>query len=108
MRRDFHEHMDMFSRQNAGDDLDAKFFAQLPDNRSYPLPQRAFQHLVAILRDPDDVIPMVKNRVTRLCRSETDSLKCAFPPRATPMLRSHALNTKRPKPLSTKDGYLNT
>src|SRR5437660_259861 len=61
MRRDFHEHMDMFSRQNAGDDLDAKFFAQLPDNRSYPLPQRAFQHLVAILRDPDDVIPMVKN-----------------------------------------------
>src|ERR1700716_2427443 len=66
MRRDFHEHMDMFSRQNAGDDLDAKFFAQLPDNRSYPLPQRAFQHLVAILRDPDDVIPMVKNRVTPL------------------------------------------
>jgi hypothetical protein len=57
--RDFHEHMDMFSRQNAGDDLDAKFFAQLPDNRSYPLPQCAFQHLVAILRDPDDVIPMV-------------------------------------------------
>src|SRR5947207_3259338 len=67
MRRDFHEHMDMFSRQNAGDDLDAKFFAQLPDNRSYPLPQRAFQHLVAILRDPDDVIPMVKNRVTPAC-----------------------------------------
>ena len=59
--------MDMFSRQNPGDDLDAKFFAQLPDNRSYPLPQRAFQHLVAILRDPDDVIPMVKNRVTPAC-----------------------------------------
>src|SRR5450631_1959012 len=55
MRRDFHEHMDMFSRQNAGYDLDAQFFAHLPDNRSYPLPQRAFQHLVAILRDPDDV-----------------------------------------------------
>ena len=67
MRRDFHEHMDMFSRQNAGDDLDAKFFAQLPDNRSYPLPQRAFQHPVAILRDPDDVIPMVKTRVTPAC-----------------------------------------
>ena len=64
MRRDFHEHMDMFSRQNAGYDLDAQFSAHLPDNRSYPLPQRAFQHLVAILRDPDDVIPMVKNRVT--------------------------------------------
>src|ERR1700730_17362136 len=67
MGRDFHEHMDMFSRQNARDDLDAKFFAQLPYNRSYPLPQRAFQHLVAILRDPDDVIPVVKNRVTPAC-----------------------------------------
>ena len=71
--------MDMFSRQNPGDDLDAKFFAQLPDNRSYPLPQRAFQHLVAILRDPDDVIPMVKNRVTPACVAQTDSLKWAFP-----------------------------
>ena len=48
--------MDMFSRQTAGDDLDAQFFAHLSDNRSYPLLQRAFQHLVAILRDPDDVI----------------------------------------------------
>src|SRR4030088_861185 len=63
MRRDFHEHMDMFSRQNAGDDLDAKFLAQLPDNRSYPLPQRAFQHLVAILRDPDHVIRSPRGRV---------------------------------------------
>jgi hypothetical protein len=53
----------MLPRQNAGDDLDAPFLAHLPDNRSYPLPQRDFQHLVAILRDPDDVVPMVKNRV---------------------------------------------
>jgi hypothetical protein len=61
---DFHEHMDMFSRQNARDDLDTQFFAHLPDNRSYPVPQRAFQHLVAVFCDPDDVIPMVKNCVT--------------------------------------------
>jgi hypothetical protein len=27
MRRDFHQHMDMFSRQNAGDDLEAQVFA---------------------------------------------------------------------------------
>jgi hypothetical protein len=67
MRRDFHQHMDMFSRQNAGDDLEAQVFAHLPDNRSYLLPQRAFQHLVAILRDPDDVVAMVKNRVTPAC-----------------------------------------
>jgi hypothetical protein len=46
MRRDFHEHMDMFPRQPAGDDLDAAFLAHLPDNHSYPLPQRAFQHVV--------------------------------------------------------------
>ena len=59
--------MDMFSRQNAGYDLDAQFFAHLPDNRSYASPQRAFQPLVAILRDPDDVIPIVKNRVTSAC-----------------------------------------
>jgi hypothetical protein len=37
MRRDFHEHMDMSSRQNAGHDLDAQFLAHQPDNRSYPL-----------------------------------------------------------------------
>jgi hypothetical protein len=42
MRRDFHQHMDKFSRQSAGDDLDDQFLAHLPDNRSYPLPQRAF------------------------------------------------------------------
>jgi hypothetical protein len=59
--------MDMVPRQNAGDDLDAEFLADLPDNRSYPLPQRAFQHLGAILRDPDDVAAMVKNRVTPAC-----------------------------------------
>ena len=69
MRRDFHEHMDMFSRQNAGYDLDAQFSAHLPDNRSYPLPQRAFQHLVAILRDPDDVLPMLKHRGRPVCSS---------------------------------------
>jgi hypothetical protein len=27
MRRDFHQHMDMFSRQHAGDDLYAQVFA---------------------------------------------------------------------------------
>lgn len=67
MRRDFHAHMDMFPRQHAGDDLYAKFLADLPDDCSDPLPQRAFQHLAAILRDPDDVVPMVKNRVTPAC-----------------------------------------
>ena len=64
---DFHEHMDMFSRQNAGYDLDAQFSAHLPDNRSNPLPQRAFQHLVAILAQvllmgasPHYVVPTIR------------------------------------------------
>jgi hypothetical protein len=35
-----------------------------PDDRSYAVPQGSFRHLVAILRDPDDMIPMVKNGVT--------------------------------------------
>ncbi|MGH6823475.1 MAG: hypothetical protein ACRECP_04775 [Methylocella sp.] len=39
MRQDFREHMEMFSRRHAGDDLDAQFFADLPDNPSYPLPK---------------------------------------------------------------------
>jgi hypothetical protein len=56
--------MDMLPRQHAGDDLDAEFLARLPDHRSYPLPRRAFQHRVAILRDPDDGVAIVKNRVT--------------------------------------------
>jgi hypothetical protein len=57
----------MVSRQDTGYDLDAQVFAYLPDNRSHPLRQRAFQHLVAILRDLDDVITLVKNRVTPAC-----------------------------------------
>ena len=95
--------MGMFSRQNAGYDLDAQFSAHLPDNRSYPLPQRAFQHLVAILRDPDDVIPMVKNRVTPACVALDDSLKRAFPPRGTSILRNESMNKKRLKPLPVGD-----
>ena len=50
MRRDFHEHMDMFSRQNAGYDLDAQFSAHLPDNRSYPLPNAPSSTLYAQVR----------------------------------------------------------
>jgi hypothetical protein len=44
--------------------LHIQFFADLPDDRSYPIPQGSLQHLIAILRNPDDVIAMVKNSVT--------------------------------------------
>src|SRR5580700_1144845 len=58
------EHVDMLFGQNARYDLNAKLLADLLDDRSYPLAQCPLQHLVAILRDPDDVIAMVKNGVT--------------------------------------------
>jgi hypothetical protein len=67
MRRNFHEHMHKLFGQYAGHDLDAEFFADLSDNRSYPFSQCAFQHFVAILRDPDDVVAVVKNCVTSGC-----------------------------------------
>jgi hypothetical protein len=53
--------------QHAGYNFHAQFFADLPDDRSYPISQSAFQHFVAVLRDPDDVITMVENRVTSAC-----------------------------------------
>ena len=65
--RDGDEHVDMLFGQNARYDLNTKLVADLLDDRSYPLAQRPLQHLVAILRDPDDVIAMVKNRVTSGC-----------------------------------------
>jgi hypothetical protein len=65
--RNLHEHMDMLFGQYAGDDLYAEFFADLSDDRSYPISQSAFQHFVAIFRDPDDVVAVVKNGVTSGC-----------------------------------------
>ena len=38
MGRDFHEHMHVFFGQDAGHNLNAELFANLPDNRAYPLP----------------------------------------------------------------------
>ena len=67
MRWYLDEHVDVLFGQNAGDDLDSQFLADLPDNRSYPLPQRAFQNLIAVFGDPDDVVAMVKNGVTSGC-----------------------------------------
>ena len=61
------EHVDMLFGQNARYDLNAKLVADLLDDRSYPLAQCSLQHLVPILRDPDDVIAMVKNGVTSGC-----------------------------------------
>ena len=56
--------MDMIARQHTLDDLHAHFTTDLPDDVPHPLPQFPLEHLVAILGDPDDVIAVVKNRVT--------------------------------------------
>lgn len=64
MGRHRDEHVDVIARQHALDDLHAHFTADLPDDVPHPLAQLALQHLVAILGDPDDVIAVVKNRVT--------------------------------------------
>jgi hypothetical protein len=50
MRRDFHQHMDMFSRDKTPETTWTPSSLQTC-HRSYPLPQRDFLHLVAILRD---------------------------------------------------------
>src|SRR5450756_1643760 len=91
MRWYLDEHVDVLFGQNAGDDLDSQFLADQPDNRSYPLPQRAFQNLIAVFGDPDDVVAMVKNGVTSGCIAHRLT--------ETPILRSQAMSKKRLKPL---------
>src|ERR1035437_1706204 len=80
MRWDLDEHVDVPFGQNAGDDLDSQFLADLPDNRSYPLPQRAFQNLIAVFGDPDDVVAMLKNGVTSGCIAHRLPPKKGVPP----------------------------
>ncbi len=67
LRGYLHEHVDMLFGQNARYDLDAQFFAHLPNDGSYPLAQCSFQNLLAILCNPNDVVTMVKNGMTSGC-----------------------------------------
>ena len=69
LRGYLHEHVDMLFGQNARYDLDAQFFAHLPNDGSYPLAQCSFQNLIAILCNPNDVVTMVKNGMTSGLRS---------------------------------------
>ena len=64
MGRDFDEHMDMVPRQRPADDGHAHLGADLPDDVPHPRADLAMKHLVAILRCPDDMIAMMKKRVT--------------------------------------------
>lgn len=55
--------MHVVTRNNPFDNLDAQLFANLPDDIAYAHPKLAFQHRVAILGDPDDVITVIENGV---------------------------------------------
>ena len=62
--RDFDEHVDMIARQRPADDGHAHLGADLPDDVAHPRADLAVKHLVTVLGRPDDVIAMVKKRVT--------------------------------------------
>ena len=64
VRRDFDEHVDVITRQRSADDGHAHLGANLPDDVAHPRADFAVKHLVTILGCPDDVIAVVKKRVT--------------------------------------------
>ncbi len=64
VRRDFDEDMDVVARQGAIDDRHAHLVADLTDDLAHPEPHFAMEHFEPILRRPDQMVAMVKCRVT--------------------------------------------
>ena len=56
-----HDHVHMVTGQNAMQDVDTVLLAYLATNGPNPEPQVADQDLVAVLRRPDDMVPVVIN-----------------------------------------------
>lgn len=56
--------MDVVGRQHTLDDPNAQLGADLADNLAKPFAHFATQHLVAILRDPDEVKTMIEFGMT--------------------------------------------
>lgn len=54
----------MIARQRAVDDRHAHLSADLADDLTHPQADLAVQHFVAVLGRPDDMVAMVKFRVT--------------------------------------------
>jgi alkanesulfonate monooxygenase SsuD/methylene tetrahydromethanopterin reductase-like flavin-dependent oxidoreductase (luciferase family) len=79
--------------------LHTHFTTDLPDNIPHSLPQFPLQHLVAILGDPDDVIAMVKNRMTAGAVGQTLLSKLFSPSFSLQTLLSKLLKL-RLKPVS--------
>ena len=55
--------MDLISRQDTLDDVDAILRANLADNVAHPDPNIPKQHFVAILCRPNQMMPMIVNTV---------------------------------------------
>ncbi len=77
MRRDIDEHMHVIARKSSIDDGHAQLIADLLDDLAHTEPDVAVQHLVAILRRPNEMIAMMKCCVktgTIRHRLQTESL----------------------------------
>src|SRR3546814_13065415 len=66
VRWNFDEHMDVVARQHTIDDGHPQLVANLLDDLAHPQADLAMQHLEPIFRRPDDMVAMVKSRVTTL------------------------------------------
>ena len=62
--RDFDEHVDMIGRQDPADDRDVHFSADLLDDVAHPQADLPVQDLEPVFGCPDNVVTMVKDRVT--------------------------------------------
>lgn len=63
---DRNEHVDMVRGQHPLDDGDPNFLAYLSGNLANSLPDRACQHLLTVLGDPDEVVAVMIYRVFSL------------------------------------------
>jgi hypothetical protein len=64
MRRDFHENMHVIARQRCVYGLHPQFVANLADDLANPQTHFAMEHLEPIFGCPNDMIAMMKSRVT--------------------------------------------
>lgn len=64
VRRDFNEHVHMIARQSPIDDDHACLITDLLDDVAHTEPYLTVQHLIPILRRPDEMIAMTKGSVT--------------------------------------------
>lgn len=67
MWRNFYKHVDVIGGKYAADNFNTQLRANLFDNYANPFPYFPAQNLVAVFGNPNDMITMMKNRMTS-CR----------------------------------------